>query len=260
MATWTGGSCGVALGRLRSLLPEHVKIVEYGYGASEFMGAANVDTNTNTCLPLLTDYVYEFVRRIDWEAGKLTYLGLHEIKPGEDYYVIITTRSGLYRYDINDIVRAEPGVGDCPGLRFLQKGRGVTNITGEKLSEDQLIGSIGDVLGPKGLSPESFIGLADEDAARYVLYLECKGAEAIDMLSDELDQALRARNSEYDDKRASGRLRPLALVRFGPGAGEAIKKWCVDGGVREAQYKPTLLDYARNWARKLDPLVAGSDE
>jgi len=245
---------------LRPQLPDRVKFVEYGYGASEFMGATNVDANTNTCLPLLTDHVYEFVRRTNWEAGNLVFLGLHEIEPGEDYYIIITTRSGLYRYNINDIVRAESGFGDCPGLRFLQKGRGVTNITGEKLSEDQLIAGVSDVFGAKGLIPDSFMALADEDASRYVFYLECSGADAFEVLNEDLDRALRLRNSEYDDKRASGRLRALALMHFRPGAGEAIKKWNVECGVREAQYKPMLLDYARNWARKLDALVTGNDE
>jgi hypothetical protein len=41
------------------------------------------------------------------------------------------------------------------------------------------------------------------------------------------------------------------------GAGETVKAWRVTQGVREAQYKPTLLDYAKNWSDKLAPLVAG---
>ena len=258
VATWTGGSCGVALGRLRLQLPNGVKIVEYGYGASEFMGSVNVDANANTCLPLLNDHVYEFVRRSDWEGGKLAFLGLHEIEPGEDYYIFMTTQSGLYRYNINDIVRAEPGVGLCPGLRFMQKGRGVTNITGEKLSEDQIIASVADVLAANGLSAEAFMALADEDASRYALYLECLGSEACETLAVDFDLELRARNSEYDDKRASGRLRPLKLLRLRQGAGETIKELSLERGMREAQYKPTLLDYSSNWTEKLAPLVVGS--
>ena len=259
IATWTGGSCGVALGRLLPLLPEGVKVVEYGYGASEFMGAANVDASANLCLPLVTHHVYEFVRRADWENEQPTFLGLHELSPGEDYYIFMTTRSGLYRNHINDIVRAEPGIGPCPGLRFLQKGRGVTNITGEKLSEDQLIAAVGDVLAANGLSATSFLALADEAAARYVLYLE--GAEAADCegLAVQLDERLRLGNGEYDDKRGSGRLHALVLKRFCDGAGDTIKARCVERGVREAQYKPTLLDYARNWSGKLDGLAAGDD-
>ncbi len=256
IATWTGGSCGVALNQLRELLPPGVKVVEYGYGASEFMGAATVDASANVCLPLLTDHVYEFVRRADWEAERADFLGLHELTQGEDYYIFITTRCGLYRYNINDIVRADGDVNGCPGLSFLQKGRGVTNITGEKLSEDQLIAAVGNVLTANDLAAASFMALADEDQSRYVLYLENPAAKDCQNLADALDRRLRAGNSEYDDKRASGRLSGLEVRRFRDGAGETIKAWCVESGVREAQYKPTLLDYGRNWSGKIDALVA----
>ena len=202
IATWTGGSCGVALSHLRPLLPAGVKVVEYGYGASEFMGAATVDATANLCLPLLTDHVYEFVRRADWEAERADFLGLHELTASEDYYIFITTRCGLYRYNINDIVRADGGVHGCAGLTFLQKGRGVTNITGEKLSEDQLIAAVGDVLTTNNLAAASFMALADEDASRYVLYLETGAANNIEYLADALDRRLRAGNSEYDEARA----------------------------------------------------------
>lgn len=258
IATWTGGSCGVALAQLRPQLPKHIKIVEFGYGASEFMGSANVDAQSNLCLPLLTHHVYEFVRRSDWEAGQPEFLDLHEIEPGNDYYIFITTRSGLYRYNINDIVRAEPGIGPCPGLRFLHKGRGITNITGEKLSEHQLITAMAQVLAERGLSPASFIALADEEASCYVLYMECPGLGTEAEFVSHLDTRLRALNSEYDDKRASGRLGPIGFRHLTEGAGEQIRHQTVERGVREAQYKPILLDYARNWTETLSPLTAVS--
>lgn len=255
IATWTGGSCGIAIARLRLQLPRDVKIVEYGYAASEFIGAVNMDARANRCLPLLTDHVYEFVPRADWEAGRHNFLGLHEIDPGKDYYIFITTRSGLYRYDINDIVRAEPSIGQCAALRFLQKGRGVTNITGEKLSEDQLVAAVTDVLDANKLSAISFLALADEDASQYALLLECPEAGDCKTLAKQIDQRLRAGNSEYDNKRASGRLQPLRIELMQQGAGAIIKRWNVERGVREAQYKPTVLDYSRNWMDKLAPLV-----
>ena len=259
IATWTGGSCGVALGKLAFQLPRSVKIVEYGYGSSEFMGAVNIDADSNICLPLLDQHYYEFSPRAEWEAGAARFLGLHELQAGEDYYIFITTQSGLYRYNINDIVRAVPRKNGCCGISFLQKGRGVTNITGEKLSEDQLLASVTQALSDHGLIADSFICLADEEASRYLLYLECPDANNISAVAASVDRALRARNSEYDDKRASNRLKSIELVPLARGAGETVKAWSVTRGVREAQYKPTLLDYARNWSDKLAPLVAGEN-
>ena len=255
IATWTGGSCGVALSQVRCQLPRGVRIVEFGYSASEFMGAANINAETNTCLPQLTHHVYEFVRREDWEAGRQSFLGLHALEPGDDYYIFVTTRSGLYRYDINDIVRAEPGVRGCPGLRFLQKGRGVTNITGEKVSEHQLATAVITVLDDHGLKTPGFMALADEAAARYVVHLECGDDPLPADLAHDVETQLRALNSEYDDKRASGRLQPLIVQQFAVGATEQIKRWSVEGGVREAQYKPVLVAYASDWSEKLAPLT-----
>ena len=61
--TWTGGSCGIALNKLKKYLPSTVKIVEMGYVSSEFSGTANIDTKRNICMPLVTDHFYEFVEK-----------------------------------------------------------------------------------------------------------------------------------------------------------------------------------------------------
>ncbi|MEM9840801.1 MAG: GH3 auxin-responsive promoter family protein [Pseudomonadota bacterium] len=257
VATWTGGSCGVALDRLKEHLPSRARIVEYGYGASEFMGSANIDALQNTCVPLLNDHVYEFVQKDAWEAGHGDFLGLHQIKEGSEYYIFVTTRSGLYRYDINDVIRVESGVGSCPGLRFVRKGRGVTSITGEKLSEDQIISAVSSVLANRDLTAPNYLALADEERARYVTYFELDCSSSLAWLADDLDRELRERNAEYDDKRASGRLLPLEVALLRPGAGERMKAAKLEAGVREAQYKPTILDYYRNWQDALSGLAAG---
>lgn len=255
VATWTGGSCGIAINQLKNYLPGHVRFVEFGYGASEFMGSANISALSNTCMPLLNHHVYEFVKRADWEAGNHRFLGLHELEQGEDYYIFITTRSGLYRYNVNDIVRTEPGVGDCPAIAFLQKGKGVTNITGEKLSEHHLISAVSRCNSDHGLNAGGYLALADEEAARYHLLLDYRPQDTKVDLAQAIDQSLRTMNAEYDDKRASGRLRPLKLSRFRSNACETIKDWSVAKGVRESQYKPTILAYAKDWTDVLDGLV-----
>ncbi len=255
LVTWTGGSCGIALDRLKALLPETVKVVEMGYASSEFIGTANIDVDRSRCLPLLTDNVYEFVAKEDWERGSGAFLGLHEIQPGAEYYVFITNRSGLYRYDINDVVRATEGLHGCPGLAFVRKGKGVTNITGEKLSEDQVIAAVSATLEASGTPAESFMALADEQAAHYRLYLELPSAVDLSGKATEIDQQLRNRNGEYDDKRASGRLQPVTVARLRGGAGAALKAKRVADGVRETQYKPPVLAYWSEWEAWLNAWV-----
>ena len=105
VSIWTGGNCGVAARSARSLLSTDTQIVELGYLSSEFCGTITVDCNLNAGLPTITDYFFEFIEPEEWDAGSRKFRLVHELKTGRDYYIVITTPSGLYRYFINDIVR-----------------------------------------------------------------------------------------------------------------------------------------------------------
>ena len=59
-----------------------------------------------------------------------------------EYYIFFTTTSGLYRYDINDVIKVTGRYNQTPQIIFLRKGRGMTNITGEKLSVNQVIEAV----------------------------------------------------------------------------------------------------------------------
>ena len=72
---------------------------------------------------------FEFVEREKHESGGGDFLDLHELEDGREYYVFVTTGEGLYRYDMNDIVRVNGRFFATPALEFVQKGKGVTNIT-----------------------------------------------------------------------------------------------------------------------------------
>jgi hypothetical protein len=255
IATWTGGSCGVALAKLRQNLPAAVKVVEYGYAASEFMGTFNFDAASNICMPFITEHVYEFVLRRNWDENRPEFLGIQDLVPGEEFYVFVTTQSGLYRYDINDLLLANPGVGNCPSLSFLQKGRGVTNITGEKLSEHHVISAGSRAIADAGLKCSGFMFLANENTANYEFLIECDGEVDLSDLAEPTDQHLQALNSEYADKRASNRIYPPIVRRLKAGTMNSLRDESVARGVREAQYKPVVLDYKRDWSAKLAPWI-----
>ncbi len=250
LATWTGGSCGVALEALCPELPEGCRVVEIGYRASEVIATVNLDCLTNSCLPTLHQSVFEFVEREDWEAGRPAFLSLAELEANRDYYIFVTTAAGLYRYDMNDLVRVSGWIGRTPTLTFLRKGRGMTNITGEKLAEEDLIAAVTGRLAACERRAPFFLALADQDERRYELLLELEGAisaAAEERICHEIDQALRALNLEYEAKRASGRLLPLRLVLLRPGAGEHCKRQAVIQGQREAQFKPVCLAHKSDW-------------
>ena len=252
---WTGGSCAVPLQALRERLPPKANIVEFGYLASEARGTVNVDSARNTCLPALLDTYFEFADRDDWEAGSADYRCLHELEPGGEYYVFVTTSDGLYRYDMNDIVRVNGTVHATPTLEFVQKGKGSTNITGEKLSEAQVLTAVTAVLGERAIRPRFFVMLADPGASGYTLFVEADSPEDRTSVGDEVDRRLRTLNVEYDAKRKSGRLVPLNVRWLRAGAGDAYRMNRVAAGQRDAQFKYLYLQYADECAFDFDVLA-----
>ena len=171
VVTWMGGNCAVLISTLRSLLPQQARIIEMGYFSSECLGTVNVDVLNNSCVPTLDENFFEFVEGGEGRAGAEPVL-LHQLEAGRKYAVIVTTRNGLYRYAMNDLIEVTGHFNRTPTIRFLQKGKGVTNITGEKLYEHQVSEAVEEVLSARGLSSEFFVMLADVEHSRRTLCVE----------------------------------------------------------------------------------------
>ena len=243
VATWTGGSAGVALAALRRELPPDARVYELGYQASEFRGTVTLGRRTGTGLPTLDTHFFEFVERERWERGEPEFLTLDRLQQGVDYHLIVSTPSGLYRYFMNDLVRVTGFFHRTPLLRFVQKGRGVTSLTGEKLYEAQVLEAAHAVLRERGCAPAFLMMLADEQACAYQLYVELEQGCLPPDLGPPLDAALARLNLEYAAKRGSGRLEAPRLHELKAGSGEAYKRHCVARGQRESQFKGLALAY-----------------
>ena len=254
VVTWTGGSCGVVLPALRKALPDSARIIEAGYAASEMRGTINIAVAQERCVPTLLDNFFEFVERAGWERGFKHFLTLDQLTEGGEYYIFVTTRDGLYRYDMNDIVRVTEYFNETPVLAFVQKGRGVTSITGEKLHEDQVSQAVAEARSRGLLNTSFFVALADEAHAQYRLYLEPDGAPGIGSgeLAKDLDRRLAELNIEYAEKRASGRLGALCAAYVAPGTGEAYTRTLLAAGQRDAQLKVQPLQYLRDCSFDFD--------
>lgn len=236
VVTWLGGGCAIAAGAVRDQLPLRAIMVDAGYVASEVRGTVVVDVERNLALPMLGDVFFEFVPVAEWEAGERGTLLLHELQDGADYHVIVTTIAGLLRYHMNDVVRVSGRIRSTPTLQFVRKGRGVTNITGEKLSEDQVHAAMASLSPP----PLFYIVLADARASAYRVCVEGEGDPAA--MAAAIDAHLRAANLEYQSKRASGRLHPPAVTLLRRGAAGAYHRHCVETkNQREAQAKVLAL-------------------
>jgi len=254
IVTWTCASAGVAVDALRTELSKRMRIMELGYISSEFRGTITIGRRAGSGLPTFDTHFFEFVERDRWDAGEPRYLTMDQVHKGCDYYLIVTTPSGLYRYFINDVVKVTGFLHATPLLKFMQKGKGVTNITGEKLYEAQVLQAVRESMAAIGRTARFVMMLADEDARCYRLYVEADPGPAVDAnaLAQATDARLAALNLEYQAKRESERLAPIEARWLGADTAEVYKQHCVKQGQREGQFKMVSLDYRRKFLFDLD--------
>ncbi|MEY4330577.1 MAG: hypothetical protein RL609_1325 [Bacteroidota bacterium] len=241
LVTWTCGSCGIALKAALKLMPEKIKVADLGYLSSEFRGSVAYQFENQSGIPTFQYHFFEFVEKDKWENGQADFILLDELKEGQDYYVFVTTASGLYRYNMNDILRVTGFVNQCPLIVFQQKGNGACNITGEKLYESQVV----DAFQSMNWNAIFYQVLANVENSRYVGFIEWHKipTQTKDELAFIMDNALRARNVEYDEKRASGRLKSFEIRYLPSGTFADIKRQAVDAGQKEGQFKMVMLQY-----------------
>ena len=243
--TWTCGSCRIALEGIRGMVPASTWISELGYISSEFRGTITVDPERGLGMPTVTENFFEFAERDAWDAGDPHTLRLEQLQTGHEYYVIVTTEAGLYRYFMNDLVEVTGRFHATPTIQFVQKGKGVTNITGEKLCESQVIRAVHETGRKLGKSVKFLLMLALPEESRYRLVIELDlSVTEIVQWTEAIEGSLAGQNVEYNSKRESGRLEALEVVPVLPGTGEEYKRHLIAQGQREGQFKLLALRYA----------------
>ncbi len=135
---WMSGSVGRYLDSVRQMLNKNILFFDAGYGASE--GKFNIPYQEGQSSGPLTLYsgFYEFIPIDNSETSSNTPLLAHQLRKDHLYKLIVTTYSGLYRYDLKDIVKVDGFTENTPDIVFVSKTRDVGNICGEKLTAEVL--------------------------------------------------------------------------------------------------------------------------
>jgi hypothetical protein len=244
IGTWTKGNCGEILNSVKHRFGKDVSVSELGYLASECRGTVNTDPFLGQTVPLVDSVYYEFVSESDFENEKMNYLNLDQLSVGSKYYIFITTYDGLRRYHMNDIMYVSGKYLNTPVLEFVQKGKGVTNLTGEKLYEWQTLEAVNRACRESGI--RSFFSMAVADLRDgYTFYIESENLKGYSesSFSRILDSHLKNINSEYESKRSSGRLQSPEIRFLIPGASEEYRRHHVRNGRADWQFKTVNLTY-----------------
>lgn len=214
LGVWSGGSAASYTPRLRELFGD-VPIRDHGLHASEGRMTIPFEDGTASGLLDIDAHFFEFIPYDEGSSRQPEILQAHELEEGREYFILLTTSSGFYRYNIRDVVRCTGFHGTTPRLRFMHKGTGISSITGEKITESQVVAAVQTAVELSGIRIGHFT-LTPEwgEPPGYRLYIESLDnrnthEEPWQQFAALVDQSLRQRNCEYDDKRSTDRLRSV---------------------------------------------------
>ncbi|HUG93296.1 MAG TPA: GH3 auxin-responsive promoter family protein [Planctomycetaceae bacterium] len=246
VAVWTGGSAAAYLPGMRQYY-DGIPIRDHGLSASEGrMTIPFVDERPEGVLDVTTHY-FEFIPEEAYGTPSPTVLEAHELEEGSCYYILLTTASGLYRYDICDVVRCTGFCGTTPVLEFLHKGSHIANLTGEKIAESQVVAAVCQCAERMHLRLRHFtVSPAWSDPPRYQLLVEeldLHSPREGRRLAQTVDRRLQELNCEYREKRTSGRLGGLEWLSVPAGTWKRLAADRVQslGGSLEQYKHPCLV-------------------
>ena len=244
ITTWKCGNTRIYLDEVAEMLPEQTFWHEFSYYSSECALGMVPDGGIDTCVSSHHHYV-EFVEESEVSSEHPRFLQLHQLEMGKRYCPYVTTFSGLYRYNMNDLVEVGSVYKGTPCFHLIGKAGGVISLTGEKLSESQFLDAVKKAQAATGLKSPFHIGFLDLRARGYKFYYEFSTAVSDELLAsfnEAVDKALKDSNIEYESKRDSLRLGLPEAFSLPEGAFEKFKETMIrEEGSRDGQFKLPLL-------------------
>lgn len=223
------------------------------YNASEgFFGIQN-DLSDNSLL-LMQDYhvFYEFIPLEDVNSENPKVLPLEAVETGINYAVVITTSSGLWRYQIGDTVRFT----STHPHKFVISGRTrhYINAFGEELMVDNADKAISLTNKETGAIVKEYTAapqfMLDKAKGRHQWFIEfVKPPVSMTEYAHLLDENLKKLNSDYEAKRYKDiTLQPLEIIVAREGV---FYEWLKQKGKLGGQHKIPRLSNERTHIEEL---------
>ena len=257
LSCWKGGTMPLYLRKLPAVFGD-VPVRDLGYMASEGRGATPLVNAGAAGVLNVTSHFFEFVPEEQRDDPDQQFLTCDELESNREYYIYFTTSAGLYRYDINDVVRVVDFYRNTPVIQFVRKGQGMTSITGEKLTESQVTGALLEAVESGGYDIQHFTAKVQwGEPPRYALYAELGDSMTTERSREFLrafDRSLNEQNIEYEAKRESTRLGAPVLRRVAAGSYQALRQKRVAEGAPESQVKIPQLSTDMEFGSGLEVL------
>lgn len=228
ISCWTDASAQPQADVLKETFPK-VKILPKGLLATECFATFPLIGYEGAALSIFSHF-FEFENTTD---GSICLA--HQLKPENEYVLIVTTGGGFYRYRMNDVVRVTGHThNQIPLLRFTGRAGNVSDLHGEKISELFLKKCIEKLT----FQPEFYMFAPKAD--KYVLYIKTNN------ILPDMDNLLRE-NFHYDYCRKLGQLKKLEIFKLTGHAEKEYIDYCAKGGQRIGDIKTTPLSRKGGW-------------
>ena len=179
------------------------------------------------------------------DSPRKHFLQIDQLELGKRYCAYVTTYSGLFRYNMNDLVEVGGFYKNTPKVHMISKVNGIVSMTGEKLYEPQFMDAVHQAEDETDIKTKFFVGFADIEESKYHFYFEFADEqttqEQADAFAKVVDAKLQHINLEYESKRQSFRLHDPEAHILLSNAYARFKAACLKDGFRDGQFKFNLL-------------------
>jgi len=263
ISCWLGGTVGFQARELATFYGD-VNRRDLGLVSTEGHHTIPLENGRAEGVLSIRGNYYEFIPVAERESASPVTLECHELEPGAEYFLVLTTSSGLYRYDLGDVVRCNAYRGQAPILEFLHKGRHCSDMEGEKISEHQVVQAVTTAAYELDLRLEYFTAVPvrpQSDAPYYALLVEdpvIAGA-AEGRFLEIVDRELVRQNVMYAGKRNDRYVGAPRLLRLAAGAWtEFAREQATRRGTGDSQYKHPALVADPAFLDRFRPVAAVS--
>ncbi|GER52241.1 auxin-responsive GH3 family protein [Striga asiatica] len=195
-------------------------------------------------------------------------IDLVNVELGKEYEVVVTTRTGLYRYRMGDVLRVSGFHNRAPQFVFIGRKSVLSSVNGEKVDEAELQAAV--EVAAAVLAMECGTGLVDYTSrtdntvspGHYIVYWELqeKGSQACgDVLAKCCLGVEESFNWVYRMMRAADRsIGPLEIRVVRKGSFDELMEHAISRGASLSQYKVPRCVRSKEMADLLDSRVVST--
>jgi hypothetical protein len=231
------------------------------YNASEgFFGLATEPSTDEMLLMLDYGIYYEFIPIEQIHLDKPSPLTLDQVQVHHSYALVISTNSGLWRYQIGDTVTITST--NPYKFRILGRTKSYINAFGEELMADNAEKAMSHAARCCGAEIRDYTAaplfLEQGEAGLHQWLIEFqKMPDSLQRFGQILDEELRKDNSDYDAKRHKNlALRPPQVIALPEGT---FYRWLQDKNKLGGQHKVPRLANHRDIVEQILALIRPSD-